>query len=564
MCKQNEPSSSDEKAKCSNTSSDEKAPTTDDAVTSPSTSTTASTPMPSSSSSSKPKRRRLKREKQSELEERARRAKLRRKVQSRHAKAQKKQNEDSNPLMALLPSLGILVVGAFAVMAKMGFRGRPTTAGIDLGTTNSVICVQSPSKSVGSIDCISDPETGSPIIPSVVSFLERAIPHSSPPRYNLVGQKAKDRIDTFPKTTFYHAKRVIGRRYSDPAISELRHEVPFDIQHNEVNDTAQFYSPLSKVQSPANIGSHVISYLIEIAALYDRAFSSLTSAVIAIPAEFTMEQRIDTIMAFKLAGIKVARVLEEPTAAALAYGLDQKEGVEHILVYDFGGGTLDVSVLRVSPDGFVDVMGSAGDSELGGVDFDTKVADVLLEREKESVLTSKQEDAYSAQMGTCAQLLEMHVCTETAVRTMAERMKINISQLMDRDNYDEESEESIVVEDKCLTLTSSASAESTTKMTSPEDCSKFFVPHTIALEATQYETAVSSLYPRSVLPIRNVLKDLSMIIEDIDEVVMVGGTTRMPQIRSLVLKEFEGVITSLNTEIDPDITVAYGAASVID
>jgi molecular chaperone DnaK (HSP70) len=285
--------------------------------------------------------------------------------------------------------------------------------------------------------------------------------------------------------------------------------------------------------------------LIEIAASYNYAYSSLTSAVIAVPAEFSAEQRIATVDAFKLAGIKVTRILEEPTAAALAYGLDQKEGVEHILVYDFGGGTLDISVLRVSPDGFVDVIGSSGDSELGGVDFDIHVADYLLEKEKDALLEGDGHTKCDVEVGT-------HLCTETSIRTMSERMKIKLSQLQDGSE-----DQKVSVQEECLTI-------SKDQAIGDNDVCKSLVSHTINLTLEEYDQSVSELYDRSVLPIRDVLKDLDMKPEDIDEVVMVGGTTRMPQIRKLIKEEFSGVIEDLNTQIDPDLTVAYGAASVID
>jgi len=307
-------------------------------------------------------------------------------------------------------------------------------------------------------------------------------------------------------------------------------------------------------------------FLLDIASTFSSTYSSITSAVIAIPAEFTMDQRIATIQAFTEAGIKVARVLEEPTAAALAYGLDQKKGVEHILVYDFGGGTLDVSVLRVSPDGFVDVMASAGDSNLGGVDFDIKVADYLLSRESKHNLIAigqMSEDEGNKMeriLEQCSTLRHSHPCTETGIRTMAERMKIKLSQ-----TYVVEEQTNTFVQEECLTLP--ISSYSTLLSVQDENDASIcdsFDTHTIRLTCHEYDEAVSDLYPRSITPIRNVLKDLDMTTEDIDEVVMVGGTTRMPQIRNLVKVEFKGVVESLNTDIDPDLTVAYGAASVVD
>jgi molecular chaperone DnaK (HSP70) len=290
------------------------------------------------------------------------------------------------------------------------------------------------------------------------------------------------------------------------------------------------------------------------------------TAVIAIPAEFSMEQRRATLEAYALAGIKVQRVLEEPTAAALAYGLDEKEGVEYVLVYDFGGGTLDVSLLRMGQDGFVDVMGSAGDNALGGADFDALVSHFLMDRFHEAVdpvrlimnvYDGKQEDDL---VNVCASTvgMEASLCTSSAFHTMAERMKIRLS---DVDN-DLVSETCLTISDEFTAAISNAGTSSQTTLPPIEQVCQHFVPKTISLTRNEFNTVSQPLFDRAVLPIRNVLEEQDMSKEDIDEVVMVGGTTRMPHIRELVKQELG--IEKLNVEIDPDLTVAYGAASVID
>lgn len=490
---------------------------------------------------------------------------------------------------------------------------------------------------MGTIECISDPYTNSPIIPSVVSFLNstelEALLHSDTPAkfstsnlptptklyehlisdiqhyYDIVlsipnisiqsikdqyeslkekalnsherrtpmnvyvGTKAKKRMDTHSKHTFYHSKRVIGRSHNDPSIEELRHEVPFHVQHNLTSEEDEYYnmeqvvfhSTESDYVSPITISSHILQYLIDLAAQFSPTYSSLSSAVIAIPAEFTVYQRQATMQAFARAGIKVTRILEEPTAAALAYGLDQKQGVEHVLVYDFGGGTLDVSVLRISPDGFVDVMASSGDSNLGGVDFDTIVGDYLLARDEAFMLKQEKDDDHNglpeSALEECAAKRFMHPCTETGIRTMSEQFKIELStkysDLIESSSLSgslESKDDEIYVEQSCLQHRPSDQKSN--------DCSTY-TTHTLKLTLAEYNSATSSLYPRSVTPIRKALENINMAPSDIDEVVMVGGTTRMPQIRSLVSLEFPQ-IQELNTEIDPDLTVAYGAASVID
>ena len=278
------------------------------------------------------------------------------------SKALQKHGKDnpSGGLEALVPSLigvGVLVM---AVMAQRGFRGRASVAGIDLGTTNSVICIQRLSKGVGVIDCVEDPLTGSPIVPSVVSVYDlhreageiKVGPSSKTktlldphPSRVVVGHAAKKRIDTHPHQTLYNAKRVLGRPYGDTAVEELRREVEFRVEQEQVrddDDDTRENLPLESVfrvdstvaLSPQQVGGYVVNFLVGITRDF-LGHDNVKSAVLAVPAKFDAHQRRRTFEAFQLAGLKVARVLEEPTAAALAYGLHKKEGVEKILVYDF-------------------------------------------------------------------------------------------------------------------------------------------------------------------------------------------------------------------------------------
>lgn len=487
-----------------------------------------------------------------------------RKPKKKSASLEKHQGSaSSGGMSALLPSLigvGVLIC---AIMAKSGFRGRATTAGIDLGTTNSVICVQAPSKSVGEITCIVDPQTNSSIIPSVVSFLEpsertrvkktksKLLP---PPTHVLVGQAAKQRIDSHPHQTIYHAKRLLGRNSSDRVISTMQDEVEFRIVSNDDDTIGMLVSHdhATLSLSPSQVGSYIVNYMIEITHLFLN-HDNVKSAVICVPAKFTARQRQDTAKAFTDAGITVTRILEEPAAAALAYGLHKKEGVEYILVYDFGGGTLDVSLLHVT-EGFADVMGSDGDELLGGADFDDAVAKILqMQIDVVPVASALLElhamgavndDLEVALMAACPILKTTPLCTLSSLHTIGEKLKIELSSGLGK------------VESSCLTT------RLVKKPQSIEDfCSSLHpVPLTLSLE--QYDEAVQPLYERSVLPIQRLLNDLTLEPKDVHEVVMVGGTTRMPQIRKLVQEAMQ--TENLNTHIDPDITVAYGAASVID
>jgi len=303
--------------------------------------------------------------------------------------------------------------------------------------------------------------------------------------------------------------------------------------------------------SPEQIGAHILSYLLDITSTYFH-YSSITSAVITIPAEFTAQQRIATVNAYKLANIKVIRIMEEPTAAALAYGLHNKDGVEHVLVYDFGGGTLDVSVLRIGQQGYVDVMGSAGDSNLGGADFDDALVKFITKHDHflqsfHDVLSHYNIDEEHI-FTSCNIPINTVLCTLSSLHTIAERIKIQLSS----------NSHINTVTEHCLTFDQFPQDNSWSSI-----CSLLNTKHTITLTSHDFHKAVHHLYPRSVQPIRNVLTDLDLNQEDIDEVVMVGGTTRMIHIRELVKDEFTH-IDALNTQIDPDITVAYGAASVID
>mmetsp|Transcript_4330 Transcript_4330/g.9445 ORF Transcript_4330/g.9445 Transcript_4330/m.9445 type:complete len:316 (-) Transcript_4330:97-1044(-) len=304
---------------------------------------------------------------------------------------------------------------------------------------------------------------------------------------------------------------------------------------------------------------------------------NVKSAVLAVPAKFDAHQRRRTFEAFGLAGVKVARVLEEPTAAALAYGLHKKEGVEKILVYDFGGGTLDISILHVS-EGYCEVMGSDGDDRLGGADFDASVAHLLTQKHL-SVLENLSAHNDAGGGGDMAELLayscdritdDLPLCSVSSFHTLGEKVKISLSQQQqeqqqtdDGETTEEQQREPIVARTRCLALPAfSANERGSPSPLEPESlCESLFVEELgVALE--EYNTVCEPLFDRSVVPAKRLVEDLTLRDEEIDEIVMVGGTTRMPQIRALVREAFPEA--QLNTHIDPDITVAYGAASVID
>jgi molecular chaperone DnaK (HSP70) len=318
---------------------------------------------------------------------------------------------------------------------------------------------------------------------------------------------------------------------------------------------------------PQKVGSYIVNHLMQLAHAH-LGHDNVKSAVICIPAKFNAAQRAATVQAFQNAGVSVARILEEPTAAALAYGLDKKENINFIMVYDFGGGTLDVSLLQVADGGYVDVMGSDGDDRLGGADFDAAVARHLLENDisggavRKVTNAMKQIEVSQTNEGddydleemldhSCVKLQSQPLCTLSSFHTIAEKMKIGLSAYTDGEDG--------MVEEYCLGLTHDVDLPI---LLSIEQFCDALQPIQLRLTTAEYDIAVNPLYKRSILPVRRILKDLNLQRDEIDEVVMVGGTTRMPQIREIVRKEL-GVL-SLNTHIDPDLTVAYGAASVID
>lgn len=242
----------------------------------------------------------------------------------------------------------------------------------------------------------------------------------------------------------------------------------------------------------------------------------------------------------------------------------KKKNVDYILVYDFGGGTLDVSMLQVFDGGYVEVMGNDGDNHLGGADFDAVVAHELLEvnggtvenvakalkgmeNTIDNVHGEDEEDMEEMLSSQCKRLEEIPLCTISSFHTIGEKMKIALS-----------STETEVAHSICLGLPNAIERNPTTIS---NFCS-MLEPVQLSLSIEDYNLACKSLFERSLQPIERLLNDLDLKSDEIDEVVMVGGTTRMPQIRQMV-QESLGV-ESLNTSIDPDLTVAYGAASVID
>lgn len=411
----------------------------------------------------------------------------------------------------------------------MGFQGRVTTVGIDLGTTFSVVGVNVNGKVL-----IIEDKIGHRIFPSVVAYKDNG-------DVAAVAYDALPYLSLRPENTIFNAKRFIGGDLNDTATQMYANAHPYRVvtsnlsQHSSLGFELSGYAPSKdgadklKVITPENVGTEVVRYLLSITASF-LGHKQVNKAVIAVPAKFSMKQRAATGEAFKAAGLKVVRVLEEPTAAAVAYNLHKKSDVHHILVYDFGGGTLDVSLLFVS-NGSVQVYATDGDETLGGSDLDMCLYDIVKEKvEKISgeQLVLRPVGIDSSSNSTNSDL----VCATASVRTMSEEIK------------------------KLLSYTDSATFKCDLLNNSQN-------PREISFEVTKndFEGGCSVLFERALAPVIRLLGDLDMSREDIDEVVLVGGSTRIPLIKRQ-LKDYFG--KPLNDHIDPDVTVAYGAASILD
>jgi len=365
--------------------------------------------------------------------------------------------------------------------------------GIDLGTTNSVVAVME-----GGEPKVIPNEEGGRTTPSVVGFTKTG--------ERLVGQVAKRQAITNPENTIYSIKRFMGRRYNE--VSEEMKMVPFKVVQSgdHVAVIAQ-----GKEHTPPQISAMILQKLKK--AAEDYLGETVTEAVITVPAYFNDAQRQATKDAGKIAGLDVKRIVNEPTAAALAYGLDKKKD-ETIAVYDFGGGTFDISVLEVG-EGVIEVKSTNGDTHLGGDNIDQRIVDWLVEEFK------KDEGLDLRGKGN-----EMAM---QRLRDAAERAKIELSTTME-------------TEINLPFITADASG--------PKHLVK-------KLTRAKLESMVEDIIQRSVGPCRQALKDAGVTPGKIDEVVLVGGQTRMPRIQSLV-KELFG--KEPHRGVNPDEVVAVGAA----
>jgi molecular chaperone DnaK len=374
--------------------------------------------------------------------------------------------------------------------------GQPTMGkiiGIDLGTTNSVVAVME-----GKEPKVIVNEEGDRITPSVVAIDEQG--------EILVGQIAKRQAITNPEGTIFSAKRFIGRRFDEIKGDDLK-RIPFKVSRRANGDVA--LTARSKEMSPAEVSAHVLRKLKRAAENY--LGEEVKEAVITVPAYFNDSQRQATKDAGRIAGLDVKRIVNEPTAAALAYGLDKK-GDEVIAVYDFGGGTFDISILEVS-DNVVQVISTNGDTQLGGDDVDNRVIDYLVAEFKKDQGIDVSNDKMVMQR----------------LKDAAEKAKIELSSKL----------ETTI---NLPFLTADASG--------PKHMN-------IRLTRAKFEQMIDELVQRTLEPCKKALADASKTAADIHEVVLVGGSTRIPVVQEAV-KKFFG--KEPHKGVNPDEVVAIGAA----
>jgi molecular chaperone DnaK len=365
--------------------------------------------------------------------------------------------------------------------------------GIDLGTTNSVIAAWEG----GQAEVIPNAE-GSRTTPSVVAFTENG--------ERLVGQLAKRQAILNPKGTIYSAKRFIGRRYEE--VAEEAKAVTFDVVSGP-NEEARF-NVRGKLYAPEEISALVLRKLADDAGKY--LGERVTEAVITVPAYFNDAQRQATKDAGRIAGLQVLRIINEPTAAALAYGMD-KRAHETVLVFDLGGGTFDVSILDVG-DGVVEVRATAGDTHLGGDDFDRRIVDYLAEEFQRDNGIDLRKDPQALQ-----RLFEA-----------AEKAKVELSS---------------------VTQTQISLPFITADATGPKHLQ-------MNLTRSKFEQLTADLIERTMGPVKQAMGDAKVTANDLDEVILVGGSTRIPAVQQLVRRLTGG--KDPNMSVNPDEVVAVGAA----
>ncbi|KAF9489101.1 heat shock protein 70 [Pleurotus eryngii] len=396
--------------------------------------------------------------------------------------------------IAFFALIAIVCLCPVAVRAEDGASEYGTVIGIDLGTTYSCVGVQRG----GRVEIIAN-DQGHRITPSWVSFADDE---------RLVGDAAKNAYHSNPENTVFDAKRLIGRKMDDPDIKRDMKHWPFKVREKLGKPVITVkYHGADKDFTPEEISAMVLTKMKETAEAY--LGEKVTHAVVTVPAYFNDAQRQATKDAGTIAGLQVLRIINEPTAAAIAYGLNKKAGESQIIVYDLGGGTFDVSLLSID-DGVFEVLATAGDTHLGGEDFDNRIIEHFTKQYKKKTGTDVS--------GNLRALGKLKREVEKAKRTLSSQQSVRI------------------------------------EIESFEDGNDF----SETLTRAKFEELNMDLFRKTMKPVEQVLKDANVKKEDVDEVVLVGGSTRIPKVQQLLKEFFGGKEPSKG--INPDEAVAYGAA----
>ena len=372
--------------------------------------------------------------------------------------------------------------------------------GIDLGTTNSCVAIMD-----GDQAKVIENSEGDRTTPSIVAY-------SKDEDRSMVGQSAKRQAVSNPENTLYAIKRLIGRKYDDSVVKKDIDKVPFEIKKAKNGDA--WVVANGKETAPPAISAEVLRKMKETAESY--LGETVNEAVITVPAYFNDSQRQATKDAGKIAGLEVKRIINEPTAAALAYGLDKKRGDRKIAVYDLGGGTFDVSIIEIADvdgENQFEVLATNGDTFLGGEDFDLRIMDHLLDEFKKQTGMDVAKDTQALQR----------------LKEAAEKAKIELSNQAQTD-----------INLPYLTADSSG----------PKHLN-------LTLTRAKLESLVEDLIVQTIEPCKTALKDAGLAVGDVNDVILVGGQTRMPKVQDEV-KSFFGV--DARKDVNPDEAVAIGAA----
>jgi len=398
-------------------------------------------------------------------------------------------------LLSLFPLVLLIAAPALADEEEKKDESLGTVIGIDLGTTYSCVGVFKN----GRVEIIAN-DQGNRITPSYVAFTADG--------ERLVGDAAKNQLTTNPENTVFDAKRLIGREFTDKTVQADIKFFPFKLVDKNSKPHVQVEtSQGEKTFAAEEISAMVLTKMKETAEAF--LGKKVTHAVVTVPAYFNDAQRQATKDAGTIAGLTVMRIINEPTAAAIAYGMDKKEGEKNVLVFDLGGGTFDVSLLTID-NGVFEVVATNGDTHLGGEDFDQRVMDHFIKLYKKKKGKDLRKDVRAVQK------LRREVEKAKRALSAAHQVRVEVESLFEGEDFSE------------------------------------------TLTRAKFEELNMDLFRGTLKPVQKVLEDADLTKKEVDEIVLVGGSTRIPKVQSLVKEFFNGKEPSRG--INPDEAVAYGAA----